>query len=119
MLLTPMRHESIAGTAGVCGLLADRSQSAALIFQQKPCWALTPVHFAHNGIGFERNYPYLVLVLTFHTDWRVGEHDVESFMKVLNLRCRYYLASCTAIVKTLTLLLKAASNSSHVLQTMV
>jgi hypothetical protein len=31
-----------------------------------------PFKSSKTDIGFERNYPYLVLFLTFHTDWRVG-----------------------------------------------
>ena len=56
----------------------NRSESAALILHQEPCGAFTPGHFAHNGIGFERNYPYLVLFLTSNRDWRVSEHDASS-----------------------------------------
>ena len=49
--------------------LTNRTQSAALILHQKPCGVLTPGNFAHDGIGLERNYPYLVLFLTFDRDW--------------------------------------------------
>ena len=49
----------------------NRLQSAAVILHQKPCGALTPGPFAHNGTGFERNYLYLVLFPTFHRVWRV------------------------------------------------
>jgi hypothetical protein len=61
-----------------CVFFTICSQNAALILQQKPCGVLTPGRFAHNGIGFERNYPYLDLLPTFHGDWRVSEHDAPS-----------------------------------------
>src|SRR5215469_15248256 len=85
VVLALMRHGRIAGRAGVRGFFTDRSQSAALILQQKLCGALTPGHFAHNGIGFERYYPYLVLFLTFHRDWRVSEHDASSSYRGFSL----------------------------------
>src|SRR5215475_2016196 len=86
------------------GFSTNRSQSAALILQQKLCGRSHPVISHITGIGFERYYPYLVLFLTFHRDWRVSEHDAYSsyrslwdlFLSDLTLATEISVAWCVA-----------------------
>ena len=55
------------------------ARRAPLLYFSRNCAGRSHPVISHiTGIGFERYYPYLVLFLTFHRDWRVSEHDASS-----------------------------------------
>ena len=89
---------SSAESDGVRVFFTTRLQNAALILQQKPCGELTPGCFAHNGIGFQRNYPYLVLLPTFHRDWRVSEHDASGSYRAFSVYLCLHLETLATLL---------------------